>query len=111
MYRAFTYAASGLRAVWKEERNFRIQVAVGILVCAGMAYFGFSAIESAICFVAIALVLCGEIVNTALEDLCDKVEPNRDPAIGKIKDMMAAYALVSSLGALLAGILILKNHL
>lgn len=48
----------------------------------------------------------GEIVNTAIEDICNKIEPNQNPVIGKIKDTMAGYVLVSSVAALIAGIIL-----
>lgn len=40
--------------------------------------------------VVTALVLMAEIFNTAIEALCDVVEPAHSEAIGKIKDMAAA---------------------
>ncbi|MEI6479125.1 MAG: diacylglycerol kinase [bacterium] len=49
-------------------------------------------------------------MNTAIEDLCNKVEPEHDPAIGKIKDTMAAFVFVSSIGVSILGILIFAHH-
>lgn len=110
MYTSFLCALNGLRAVLREERNFQIEIGIGVLVIASAFFFQFSFIEMALCFLAVGMVLAAEIVNTALEDLCDKVEPQRDAAIGKIKDIMAAYVLVSCLAALAIGIVVFKNH-
>ena len=38
----------------------------------------------------ILLLLTVEMLNTAIEKLCDHVTPERDPGIGRIKDMASA---------------------
>ena len=45
-------------------------------------------------------------MNTVVEDLCDIVEPNQNPLIGKVKDMMAGYVLVSSVVSVIVGLFI-----
>ena len=47
-------------------------------------------INVSVLLVVTALVLMAEIFNTALEALCDVVEPAHSEAIGHIKDMAAA---------------------
>jgi diacylglycerol kinase len=41
------------------------------------------------------LMLIAEIFNTAIEELCDYVQPSYDPRIGRIKDMAAAAVTIS----------------
>ena len=107
---SFTFALNGLRTTWKEERNFRIEILATIPIVFSIFYFHFSFIESAFCIIAIIIVLSSEIINTAIEDLCNKVEPNHNPMIGKIKDLMAAFVLVSVLGASVVGLLVFYHH-
>lgn len=107
---SFANAFHGISIVWKEERNFRIEIFAAVLVSFAILYFHFSWIESALCIIAIGLVLCAEIVNTVIEDVCNKIEPNRDEKIGKIKDMMAGFVLVSVVVALLLGSLAFYHH-
>lgn len=102
--KSFGWARKGLVAVWKEERNFRIQVAVAVLAIIAAYVDGFVAVRWVFLILVITLVLTAEIVNTVVEDICDKVEPERDAAIGKIKDMMAGYVLVSSAAAVIVGL-------
>jgi len=97
-------------AVWKEEINFRIETLVAFFVLLFAWYFDFSFAENVAVLVAIFLVLSGEIINTAIEDLCNKIEPNTDMAIAKIKDVMAGFVLLSSLGASILGVFVLVNH-
>ena len=54
----------------------------------------------------IGFVLTAETFNTALEELCDKFQPEHDPHIAKIKDLAAAAVLVSSITALIVGLII-----
>lgn len=118
-FNSFRFAVNGLRTVWKEERNFRLEIFIGTVVIFCLFYFNFSLIQSALVFVAVTIVLCAEIVNTIVEDLCDKVVAssatrreggNYDPIIGKIKDMSAAFVLTSVLGAVIVGLLVFYNH-
>ncbi len=108
--KSFVYAINGLKTVWKEERNFRLEAAAALLVAVLAYYFNFSYIESALVILAIILVLGAEIINTAVEDLCNKIEPNEDSAIGKIKDTMAAFTLVFALGAVILAVFAVLLH-
>jgi len=108
--KSFKYAVRGLTTTWKEEVNFRIEVLAGAVVIFCIYYFDFSYIESALSVVAVALVLVSEVINTIVEDFCNKVEPNQDPIIGKIKDMSAGFVLLSTLSAVVIGIFVLLNH-
>jgi diacylglycerol kinase len=110
IYHSFIFALNGLKTAWKEELNFRIEIFVGIVVVFCILFFKFSFIETTFSVIAIIMVLISEILNTAMEDLCNKVQPEHDPIIGKIKDTMAAFVLVSSLGAGIVGILVFYNH-
>ena len=107
---SFKFAWNGLKTVWREEVNFRIEVLAGLLVTFCLVYFQFSFEESAFCLLAVTIVLCSEIINTVVEDLCNKVQLNHDPVIGKIKDMMASFVFVSCLGALITGLIVFSHH-
>lgn len=103
---SFKWAMNGLKTVWKEERNFRIEVIIAIVVLLIGVIDGLTAIKWAFVFIAITLVLSAEIINTAIEDICNRIEPKHDPIIGKIKDIMAGFVLVASIGAVLIGFVV-----
>ncbi|MEK7662542.1 MAG: diacylglycerol kinase [Patescibacteria group bacterium] len=109
-YKSFLYALKGLKAVWNEEHNFRLEIIAAAAVLVSIFYFDFSYVESALSILAIVLVLSAEIVNTVIEDLCNKVEPRQDLGIAKIKDTMAAFVLVTTLGAGILGVIVFSNH-
>lgn len=108
--KSFGWARHGLRTVWQEEANFRIEVFFAFAVVALGIYFNFSRIEWIIAVACITIVLTGEIVNTVIEDLCNKIEPKQDPAIGKIKDMAAGFILLAAVGAAVMGIFLFLPH-
>jgi diacylglycerol kinase len=56
---------------------------------------------------SLGLAVGGEVVNTAIEVLCDKLHPAHDPEIGKVKDLGAGLVIISGIPAVLATILIL----
>jgi diacylglycerol kinase (ATP) len=52
------------------------------------------------------LVWSAEAFNSAIEKLCDKVEAEQDPVIGKVKDMAAAGVLFMALAAAIVGCMV-----
>ena len=110
IYHSFLFAWNGLRTTWQEEHNFRVEILVGVIVVFFIIFFMFTFVETVFCVLAIILVLIAEILNTAVEDLCNKVEPEHNSVIGKIKDTMAGFVLVSCLGAGVVGLLVFYNH-
>lgn len=108
--KSFRWAMHGLVTVWREERNFRVQSLLGFGVVVLAIYFRISLIEWIIIIACIAAVLSAEIVNTAIEDLCNKVEPNTDPVIGKIKDVMAGFVFVVCIAAAIIASIVMYAH-
>ena len=108
--KSFGYAIKGLTSTWREEPNFRIEVVVAVAVLFCMFYFNFTLAEIAFCILVITMVLTAEIINTIIEDVCNKIEPNPDPFIEKIKDMASAFVLLSTLGSVAIGLIVFYNH-
>ncbi len=107
---SFRWARHGLQTVWREEANFRTEIFLGVAMLAFAFLFDFSFIEWVIVIACITIVLAAEVVNTVIEDLCNKIEPHHDPAIGKIKDMAAAFVLLAVSGAGIMGALLIASH-
>lgn len=104
------HALRGLRFVWKEEQNFRIQLLCATGVVLFMIFWKFTYVEMGFILFAIALVLTAEVINTIVEDALNLVEPNHHPTVGKLKDMMAGIVLVTSVLALVIGVLTGLHH-
>jgi len=99
-------ALSGLGTVFKEEQNFKTEVLLAAFTLLAGVAIQISKIEMIVVIICITIVLTTEIINTAIEDLCDKVEPHHDKTIGKIKDIMAGSVLIASVSSLVVGAII-----
>jgi diacylglycerol kinase len=100
------YAVLGLKVAWRQEPHFRAHVIASALVLLAAFYLNVSALELAVLMLACGFVIVTEVLNTALEELCDKFTIEHDPHIGKIKDLAAAAVIVASLFAVIVGLCI-----
>ncbi|SFK41310.1 diacylglycerol kinase (ATP) [Sphingomonas sp. NFR04] len=105
--KSFRYAIRGMRVLVREEHNARVHLAASLCAVATGAVLQLSVGEWRWLVLAIALVWLAEAFNTAIEDLCDRICPNFDPAVGRIKDLAAGGVLVASLAAAAIGLLTL----
>ena len=104
--KSFTYAFNGLRVMFKNEHNAWIHCFATLCTVTTGIIFKLSALEWVAIIFAIVLVIAGETFNSAIEKLCDVVQPNRDERIGKIKDMSAGAVLLCAIAAVAVGLLI-----
>jgi diacylglycerol kinase len=108
---SFAHAGRGFWLLCRTQWNFRIHLVAGLgAICLG-CYLQISAIEWVILIAAIALVLCAEALNTALERTVDLIEPERHPVARDAKDMAAAGVLIASLCSLVVGLILFGPHL
>lgn len=108
---SFKYAFSGLRKVFKEEQNFRVQFCIGaFVILASIFVFNFSYIEIALTLICVALVMIVEVINTAIENTWDHLEPNHHPVVKSVKDMMAGAVVLASAFSAIVWILLIYNH-
>lgn len=103
-------ALKGVSLAWRGERNFRIEIAIGILAVSAGWYFSFTTTEWLILILVMGMVLAVETLNTSFEELCDKFAPEHDPRIEKIKDLAAAAVFLTSLTALAVGSIIFMPY-
>ncbi len=103
---SFKYAFRGLGLLFREEHNSWIYIAVITVVIPLSIIFKLSATEWALICLSIGIVISAEIINTVIERVSDKVSPQYDPVIGKIKDLGAAAVLVTAIVAAAVGLII-----
>jgi len=87
---------SGLRYAILNEASVVIEIILSALVLMGCFYFR-QWLDFSIILVASGLMLVTEMVNTAIEGLCDFVEPGHNEKIGLIKDVASAAVGISIL--------------
>ena len=103
---SFKYAFRGLGLLFREEHNSWIYIAVITVVIPLSIIFKLSVTEWALICLSIGIVISAEIINTVIERVSDKVSPQYDPVIGKIKDLGAAAVLVTAIVAAAVGLII-----
>ena len=100
---SFKAAFTGLYEGLKNQWNFKFHLIAACVVIALGFYFEVSKTEWCVLLLCCAIVISLELINTAIELLCDFVEPNKNEKIRIIKDISAAGVLVSAIIALVIG--------
>lgn len=105
-WKSFRYARQGLARAVRTEHSFRIHVVVAIIVIVGILLLQLERAEAALLILLISTILTLELVNTVVERFVDMLEPRVHPYVGVIKDLMAAAVLITSLAAVVIGLVI-----
>ncbi len=103
--RSFRFALNGIQNLFN-ERNFRIQFLIGMVVALLGFLLKIDKFEWLIILLAIGIILSLEAINSAIETLCNLVNPDYHPMIKKIKDISAGAVLISSILVAIVGIII-----
>ena len=111
LFNSLKYAGRGLSYSWQHEQNFRVQACIGIIVILAGLWLGVSAVRMIIVLLLVLLVLVLELLNTFFEKLIDVVHPRVHHYAATMKDILAATVLLSSVGAIVIGILIFWPYL
>jgi diacylglycerol kinase (ATP) len=109
--RSFEHAYRGMISAVRTQRNMRFHVAAAVLVLVASLLVGVSKLELAVLVLTILLVFVTEMFNTAMEFVVDMVTREYHPLAKLAKDVSAGAVLVSSVGAVLVGYLILADNL
>ena len=94
---------SGLKFAVRRDRSVALQMLVSIVVLA-ISFWLREWFDFVFILIITGYMLITEIFNSAIEAICDYVQPEHDPRIGAIKDVAAAAVGISVLiwvGALL----------
>lgn len=96
--RSAYHAYSGL--FWIAPRTPSLKLAIaGMLALVALGYvFGFSPVEIALVVLMGTVLLATETINSAIELFCDRMVPESDPMIGKVKDVAAAATAFCEIG-------------
>lgn len=107
---SFKYAGSGILRVFLSERNFRIEILVFLLSITMGFVFDITYIEWFFILLFSCIVLSLEMLNTTVELFIDLNIDRYDFLVARIKDIAAGAVLISSIFALIAGLIIFVPH-
>lgn len=102
---SFQCAFRGVMACLHTERNFRIHVTAAfyVTIAAGIAHL--DAVRCAVLCLCFALMMSAELMNTAVERLCDRNATGYDKQVREAKDIAAAAVVVCALFCVAVGLL------
>lgn len=103
---SFKYAFSGIISAFKTERNMKIHVSIMLLVILCGIIFKLETWEWIVCICLFALVIGGELFNTAIEIVVDLAMPKINDKAKKSKDIAAGGVLVLAIGSAIIGLII-----
>lgn len=104
------FALEGLIDGFKSELNFRLEILISLILSLAAFVLRFDLFEWFMLLTAIVLVMALELVNTAIEYLCDTISPEFNTAIKHAKDISAAAVLLAAFYSIAVGIIILVHY-
>lgn len=106
LIRSFAFACNGLKICFASETNFKIHVLLGIVAVTLGIGFNIAAGEWLALLFCIVLVMTMEMMNTALEKLCDIVHKEFHPAIKGVNDIAAGAVFIAVAISLITGLIV-----
>jgi diacylglycerol kinase len=106
IHRSFFNAFRGVFLILKSERNFQIEFLAFFINLFLIFYLKLSIVDTALILIVSFGVLAAEIFNTAIEKICDIIQPEFDKRIGFIKDISAGAVLLMAIVSVVVGILV-----
>ena len=103
---SFRHALDGIKMIIKTERNMKVHLIMTILVIMCAVLFGLTSAEKAIVISLCAIVICAELINTAIENVVDMGTAVFNMYAKRAKDASAGAVLIISIGAAVAGLII-----
>lgn len=108
--KGFKYAGEGVINTIITERNMRVHLVCMIYMYSILGltdWFTLTRTDWALLFIANAVVMAGELINTAIESVVNLVSPDFHPLAKKAKDAAAGAVLVCAVFAVCIGLCVL----
>lgn len=110
IHKSFLNAFRGIFLMMKSERNFQIEVSAFLINLFLIFYLKLSSADAACILMVSFGVLAAEIFNTAIEKICDIIQPEFDTRIGIIKDISAGAVVLMTITSVVVGLIIYPNY-
>lgn len=108
---SFAHAIAGIGYAARHEPNMRIHLGAAALAMLAGIWFDIDATDWRWLILAIGLVLAAEALNTAVEQCCNAVSREYNPAIKVAKDVAAGAVLICASCAALIGFSVFVPYL
>ena len=109
--RSLRFALNGIYLFFRRERNGKIQGVLGLCAIIAGFFFGINRTEWIVLLLCAGLVLSLEMLNSAIERICNMYTTEFHPDIKIIKDVAAAAVLWSAFASFIIGLIIFVPHI
>lgn len=110
LWNALRWSLQGLRAGWRHEASFRLEVLLAVVLVPLGLWLGHGALEKLALIAPIFLVLAAELLNSAIEAVVDLVSPGFHELAGRAKDLGSAATFVLMVLTGLCWVLVLAGR-
>ncbi len=107
IWRALFYSLAGLKAAYRHESAFRLELALAALLIPLALCLPASGIGKALMIASVLLVLIVELVNSAVEAVVDHISLERHELAKRAKDIGSAAVLIALVNAVAVWALVL----
>ena len=111
LFSSFKYAFQGIYYALKFNRNIRIHFVAAVIVIIASIFFKVNAFEMGILGVMILLVICTEMINTAIEEVVNLLTNEHRLEAKVAKDVSAGMVLLTAIGSIIVGVLVFAPHI
>lgn len=110
-HKSLKHAWSGLKLIFRDERNFRRDLVVAFCVIVAGILFKITHFEWVAISLVISTVLISEALNSVIEAICDTISCDFKLNIKYAKDVSAGAVLVSAIVSVITGLLVFTPYI
>ena len=103
---SFKYAFAGIKSAFRTERNLKIHITIVLITTIIGVILKLKSWEWIVCISWFAIVIGGELFNTAIEITVNLAMPKIDNDAKRAKDISAGGVLVFAIGSAIIGLII-----
>jgi diacylglycerol kinase len=111
LVKSFGHAIAGLIHALRHNQNLRIHFFAATIVSVLAVLLQINPFEKGILGLTILLVISAEMINTSIEEMVDLITTEHRQQAKIAKDVAAGMVLVTSIGAVVVGILIFSPYI
>lgn len=89
---SFKYAFCGIITGIKNEKNMKIHILIMVLAIIAGIILKITPLEWIICIILFGIVICAELLNSAIEIVVDMITPYKNENAKKAKDIAARWS-------------------
>ncbi|MBA3675417.1 MAG: diacylglycerol kinase family protein [Chitinophagaceae bacterium] len=109
--KSFYFAFNGMYIFFKQERNGKLQATIALFAIFAACFFKISGYEWLILLLCIGSVISLEMINSAIERICNMHTTQFNAEIKIIKDIAAGAVLWMSIISAVIGCILFIPHL